>query len=607
MKKTLLNACAIIAACATIVLGSCSQSEFDGRTDTVYSLETPSVSAKAYPGVNFVSWKPVTGAISYKVTVYEEGAYKGIPIYVGDYSCYDTNLTNGKNYTYYVEAVSNSNPAREVYAKNSRGEASAKAIVPPAGTKSLELPAYEGGYDGTNTKEVKDDKWVIASDNIKVTVAEKKVSVNLPMKAYLKYGIKSYKDDLPHELIYDSDEKVEFNRLSDENANNVLGLRSFNITEAGKFQIAVKAFAYNGNYADSDEVIYGEITIPGLDLIDTTDADIKYTDKKTVRVSFTPAKDAKGADVPTSWYTIYRTEKGNYESTKITDVKTRNVIDKDGAVVAQYYIDDEVGENLAEGYYTYTIVVSNDGKYGKALKTELPKKELTLDSQTEVAASKMAYYVLDTNKFLTGADKTVRISFTPAKKDDEYVPTSWYSVYRCAKDDLKAEEVKITAAVKESNDTTNGTKYYVDDTVPDVTKSYTYTVVVTDGELYGAKATLTLNAKTIGSLNISVTGSFNGEKATWTISGDTEDAKLTAKYLVVPTGRNSDVPVLAQEILEKGTDATLVKVADSDDYTVEYPASSLKSDSATVYVLVQATQDGYKTENYISDAVYVSK
>ncbi|MDE5797573.1 MAG: hypothetical protein K2H73_00885, partial [Treponemataceae bacterium] len=188
MKRTLLRQGAIVAACAAVfVFAACSDApEFDARTDTVYSLETPSVTAKAYPGVNFVSWKPVTGANGYKVTVYEEGIVKtdspkdsnGNTVDVSKLTnvtfISDTNLTNGKTYTYSVEAVSATNPGttRAVYATNSRGEASVRAIVPPAGTRPLDLPAYEGGYDGTNKKTVSDsDNWVIQPGNITVAVA----------------------------------------------------------------------------------------------------------------------------------------------------------------------------------------------------------------------------------------------------------------------------------------------------------------------------------------------------------------------------------------------------------------------------------------------------
>lgn len=509
MKKTLLkNACAIIAACATIfLLGSCSQTEFDGRTDTVYSLETPSVSAKAYPGVNVVSWKPVTGASSYKVIVYEEGAFKKDVTDEIKGNCYaDIQLTNGKTYTYYVEAVSGSSPsksngdnfddifddARGVYAKNNRGEASVKAIVPPMSTKALELTAYEGGYDGKNTKTVSEnDEWVVRPSNIVVEVANGKVYVNFPMKAYLKYTVKYYDNDLIHDKNVNNGTDLENVNVSDLYANNALGQTSFQIASAGSYQIAIVAKAYNTNYVDSDDVIYSElITIDSLKL------DSETTDEK-------------------------------------------------------------------------------------------------------------AEYVLADYKFKANADKTVRVSFTPAKKDGEYVPTEWYTVYRRVKGEYTNTKIN---AVKESNDTTNNTKYYVDDTVPDVTKEYVYTIVVTNGKEYGQKAEATLTKKTKSDIsNISIIPELAGEKINWmvTVTGiaNNEDVELTAYSLAMSSERSSSVEVLAQEIIDstakqkKDLKITTLGNTDSKVYLVE----SQKPESGLIYLLVQAKSksDSYKAVNYI--------
>ena len=494
MKRTLLRRGAIIAACAAVfVLGSCGETEFDGRQDTVYQLETPSVTAKAYPGVNFVSWKPVTGASGYKVTVYEENVFKrDITEELSDDSCAytDTKLTNGKTYTYSVEATSTTNPGtmREVYAKNSRGEASVKAIVPPAGTKSLELPAYEGGYDGTNTKTVSEsDNGVVKPTNITVAVADGTVSVNFPMKAYLKYTVKYYNNDLPHEINAATNGG---HIVSDPNANNALGQASFDITNAGSYQVAVVASAYNEYYADSDEVIYGEL------------------------------------------------------------VK-----------IEKLALDDETADETAD-------------------------------------------YILTDNKFVTGADKTARVAFRPAVLNGEYVPTSWYTVYRRVKGEYTNTKV---AAVKESTDTTNGTKYYVDDTVPDVTKDYVYTIVVTDGKKYGESATAPLDRETKATIDgISISSSVTDKDVTWTITTTDIAASITptAKYLIVQDDREGNVDVLAQEIIEKGTAlATLTaqsgSTATSKTYEVTTSVSSVTGDSAKVYLLVQATKDGYETTNVI--------
>ena len=501
MKRTLLRRGAIIAACAAVfVLGSCGETEFDGRQDTVYSLETPSVSAKAYPGVNVVSWKPVTGASSYNVTVYEEGAFKTNITYENANSFTDTNLVNGKTYTYSVEAVSATNPGtlsvdRAVYATNSRGEASVKAIVPPAGTKSLELPAYEGGYDGTNKKTVSDsDNWVVKPGNITVAVADGTVSVNFPMKAYLTYTVTCYDNDLPHEI---NTAAGNASTVSDPNANNALGQASFDITDAGSYQIAVVASACNEYYADSDEVIYGEL-----------------------------------------------------------------------------------------------------------IKIE----KLALDSETENATAK---YVLTDNKFVSGADKTARVAFTPAKLNGEYVPTSWYTVYRRVKGEYTNTKV---AAVKASTDTTSEastvTTYYVDDTVPDVTKDYVYTIVVTDGKNYGESATATLGRETKATISkITVSSTVSNKDVKWNISTTDIAASVTptAKYLIVQDDRQDDVAVLAQEIIEKGTAlATLTAqtggTTTSKTYEVTTTVTSVTGNTAKVYLLVQATKDGYETTNVIGTA-----
>ncbi|MDE6737111.1 MAG: fibronectin type III domain-containing protein, partial [Treponemataceae bacterium] len=244
MKRTLLRQGAIVAACAAVfVFAACSDApEFDARTDTVYSLETPSVTAKAYPGVNFVSWKPVTGANGYKVTVYEEGSFKKevAEKELNGYYYSDTNLTNGKTYTYSIEAISATNPGttRAVYATNSRGEASVRAIVPPAGTRPLDLPAYEDGYDGKNPKEVKNKEWVVTAENLKVKAENGKVYITFPMKAYLKYEIVAYKgeDKSSHEAV--NDILVDTNKASasDQNANDVLAQKSLAPSPSGKYQ-----------------------------------------------------------------------------------------------------------------------------------------------------------------------------------------------------------------------------------------------------------------------------------------------------------------------------------------------------------------------------------
>lgn len=494
MKRTLVRRGAIAAACAAVFLiGSCDEpAEYDARTDTVLSLETPSVSAKAYPGVNLVSWKPVTGASSYKLSVYEEGAFKK-DVDADDMnglSYADTDIMNGKNYTYYVEAVSTTNPGtteiRAVYATNSRGEASARAIVPPAGTKSLELPAYESGYDGTNVKTVSaDDKWIVRPDNIAVSVADGTVSVTFPMKAYLIYQVLYYNNDLLHDANVNEGAYGDF--VVDAWSNNALGHASFDIYGAGTYQIAVTARAFNRKYAASDEVVRAEtITIEELEISDTG----------------TPS----------------------------------------------------------------------------------------------------AYYLYDDNKFASGAKKTVRVSFEPATNysNREAVPTGWYKVYRRVAGEY--ENTLLSGVIKSFDTAAGNTTYYLDDTVPDVTKAYVYTVVVTDGTRYGEAKAANLGSQSKGTVSgISLSqGISSATEYKWIISLDdtVKDATLAAYYLTVPEDRNvTDTPVLAVEIKAANQPVAISAIADSDDKSVSVPIPA--DTTRKTYLLVEAAKDGYETTNYV--------
>lgn len=502
MKRSLVRRGAVVAACAAVfLLGSCDEPteydartdtvEYDARTDTVLSLETPSVSAKAYPGVNFVSWKPVTGASSYKLYVYEEGAFKKDMDAddMNGLSYADMDIVNGKNYTYYVEAVSTTNPgtARAVYATNSRGEASAQAIVPPAGTKSLELPAYEGGYDGTNVKTVSaDDKWIVRSDNIAVSVADGAVSVTFPMKAYLIYQVLYYNNDLVHDANVNKGAYGDF--VVDAWSNNALGHASFDIYGAGTYQIAVVAKSWSDKYAASDEIV--------------------------------------------------RTETVTIEELEISDTGTPS-----------------------------------------------------------------AYYLYDDNKFASGAKKTVRVSFEPAtyNSSGEVVPTGWYKVYRRVAGEY--ENTLLSGVIKSFDTDAGNTTYYLDDTVPDVTKAYVYTVVVTDGTRYGEAKPAYLGPQSKGTVSgISLSqGSSSTDKYKWTIkfsNDDVKDATLTAYYLTVPEDRNvGDTPVLAVEIKAANQQVEISAITNSDNKSVSVPKST--DTNVKTYLLVEAAKDGYETTNYV--------
>lgn len=612
MKRTLLQRGAIIAACAAaFVLVSCGETEFDARTDTVYSLETPSVSAKAYPGVNVVSWKPVTGASSYKVTVYEEGAFKKNVTYKDENSFTDTELVNGKTYTYSVEAVSTTNPgtitAREVYATNSRGEASVRAIVPPAGTKSLELPAYENGYDGTNTKTVPESEkqWVINEENIKFNITDGKVYVTFPMKAYLKYEVLYYDNNLPHQtdqeiITLPTKTSTAATKVGDVNANNVYGHAYFPITGAGKYQLAVRATAYGNNYAVTDEIICKEpVTIEKLTLTDV-DEEPKanyLSDGKTARISFTPAKK-DGVYVQPTDYKVYRYAKGEGTTTEVSDIKEN----RSPTSEKTYYVDDKTLPNNKQ-VYKYIVVVTDGTKYGTAKTATLNiVTDLPLDSQTGTV---IAEYLYSVNHFATGADNTVRISFSPAMKDGNPVPTDWYKVYRAESDNLAQTEVTSTTN-KIMLDDADPNTYVIYDKSTDIdpAKGYVYTVVVeNDGNFEAVKEAL--GKQTKGALKLSQPSGesisdWNDYK--WTFSAYTSDnskaisgIKEIKAYLLVTSTTQANPE--ANEVIANGTEISVARDTENASDTMYYytfAKSALSTAAAKVSVVVTAKCDGYE-------------
>lgn len=352
MKKHLLWRGAIFAACAVILFfGSCSQTEFDGRIDTVYTLDTPSVTAKAYPGVNIVSWNPVTGAGGYKISVYEEGFCIKSDVDAYDNYYIDSNLLNGKKYTYYVEAVSVTNPGtfaeKGVYAKNSRGEATATAIVPPADTKSLELPAYEDGYDGTNTKRVSEnDQWIVNDTNTKVNNVDGKVTVNFPMKAYLEYDVVFYSNNFS----FDSDGPTRMKRdtVRAIHANNTIGHFAYDAPE-NNYNVKIVARSLNEKYAANDGT---KLNISGTPYISASWSSSDSMLDKSVRVEITKLTNKDYEYISSDWYKVRRIDENDYDSSY--DLTYKSFTDES---TGYYYFYDEVPDVTHN--YRYELVVTN--------------------------------------------------------------------------------------------------------------------------------------------------------------------------------------------------------------------------------------------------------
>ncbi|MDE6735907.1 MAG: hypothetical protein K2J50_00205, partial [Treponemataceae bacterium] len=384
-----------------------------------------------------------------------------------------------------------------------------------------------------------------------------------------------------------------------------------------------------------DEVVYGElITIDPL-LLDLTTGDVtaKYlSDGKTARISFEPAKK-DGIYVPTSWYKVYRRVKGEYAATEVTtDIK-----ESVSGSTKTYYVDDTtIADN--KQVYEYTVVVTDETKtkYGKAKMDTLDVTSKLSYSASDVTAE----YLYNINHFATGADNTVRISFTPATKDDKPVPTTSYKVYRSeAKEKVEVpitqkdydEEIvdnegvikhyKYIAEIDQAEVTSTTNKIMLDNADPntyvvynkdvDPAKNYLYTVVVTDEGRFKAEASTLLKAVSKNTFKINVgrgtdKTAYNDIEWNFSIdnfSFDSEDVKkvtdVTIYLLVTPTTQEAPK---ANEVIAKGEKLTTPSKADSSTatrYVYTVSKSNISNGAAYAYLVVTAKCDGY--ENAISD------
>ena len=354
MKKSILKIAGLLAISASLFLASCSTdaSNFSSQTDTVLNLAAPQVKATAYPGMNYISWKPVANANRYVIYTYEDGHFvKATDLNYDVLNFVDTEIVNGVNYTYYVEATSRTSSGRAVVTENTMSEAvSVTAIVPSYNVKSLELVNYENPKGNT--------EFVVNSSNLHIANdGFKKLSISFPAKAYLNYYVSctngNYYEttgifDTPVDPVYD-------------NARNDVILYVDNlITSAGTYRASVKVKAKNSHFGDSKEIVSEETVV--INALDGDGAEIVsagYKDLgKTVRVVFNKFTLADGTDAPASYYKVYRAVAGTskYSPASGTVKPTDNT-------KATYFVDDVIEDNTIK--YEYIVVVTDGENYSK--------------------------------------------------------------------------------------------------------------------------------------------------------------------------------------------------------------------------------------------------
>ena len=352
MKKSILKIAGLLAISASLFLASCSTdaSNFSSQTDTVLNLAAPQVKATAYPGMNYISWKPVANANGYVIYIYEDGHY----VYATDLTYdklnfVDTEIVNGVNYTYYVEATSKTSSGRAVVTENTMSEAvSVTAIVPSYNVKSLELVNYENPKGNT--------EFVVNSSNLHIANdGFGKLSISFPAKAYLNYYVSCTKGNTYETTgIF----KTPVDPVYDNARNDVILYVDNLITSAGTYRASVKVKAKNSHFGDSKEIVSEETVV--INALDGDGAEIVsagYKDLgKTVRVVFDKFTLADGTDAPASYYKVYRAVAGTskYSPASGTVKPTDNT-------KATYFVDDVIEDNTIK--YEYIVVVTDGENY----------------------------------------------------------------------------------------------------------------------------------------------------------------------------------------------------------------------------------------------------
>lgn len=408
MKKTNLLKGALSVLAVSVLLASCTQ--VDSRIDTVDTLETPSVKAVAYPGVNYISWNAVKGAVGYKVSRTVDGEAETIinTLNTKDVLCVTDSLSvNDVDVEYKVYALSDRNPSsRAVYVYDSNaGSASVTNIFPPVGTKAIDLPKYEkdSGWDfdeGADNKDWKDD-FIPTAENIKVQLVDGAIHVTAPTKAYLSTRVIGYTGN--KEEIFYRDDYSAGGRNLDLYQNKMSSVKSI-ITRAGeyKFKATVNAFGegldnegLNHAYYEQSKIeLNTTITIPAVETSKPTDnITVKYIDdaQTIARVQFEPAVSVDGKEVfAVTDYKVYRALHGKSNLEEVKGLKKDSITTINGKTTVVYVVDDTVPANNVE--YDYYVVLSKDGEFESGISPEKLNKA-DINNLTDGGYVSSCYYI----------------------------------------------------------------------------------------------------------------------------------------------------------------------------------------------------------------------
>lgn len=484
MKKTIfrLFGTSLIAASVFGFVSCGDASDYDSKIDTVLSLNAPNVTAKAYPGVNYISWEPVTSAQGYKVYRVKDGVAITLRTVTSNVTSYadiaDSThvLSDGKEYRYIVEAMSETDPAlsRAVYVKNSQGSATVKAIVPPAGSPAISAePASASGKD--YIKKYYEKLVTKAAENVTISIKNGNFYAEYPATAGFKYEISASvkgKYDALGEAFdfrfktfenYKEDYKAEFNNGP--------------VPGSSEYEIRLKVSSVSDLY-EPVVLPLGSLSAESIGELDAIkDVKAEYIASKTALVSWAPATLKNGKNSPVANFKVYRTSDVDDTWTAVSAEvkegrKTDKVIVGTANISEEYYITDTVEDDSIS--YTY-YVVHTDGKLFGTYDKDANSAKLS-----KVTLTKTDDPVLTVSKFVgnTSGAYTVKISSTKAN-EKQTLALSYVKLAEVAKDKVLEYILSDFTALELSNN--NG---YADSYINYIEKAAagTYLVKLTASE-----------------------------------------------------------------------------------------------------------------------------
>ena len=359
----------------------------DDDESNVYAtttIGTPSVTSKAYPGVNILTWKAIKDASSYTVyrtagngNIEETGVTSSNVYYI------DTDIDEETSYKYRIVA----NPSDATVHDASQTEVSLKTAKTATGTNLKgtwaaedtafsDLAQYESDYNA--------NAEVLSADTITaklLTSTGSKVRVSFPTKAYANYTV--YLSQVNGGLVNSSRARETSTSVAGYTVNGTATV-TLDALYSGTKQITVIATPLNSTlYRKSVFASTATVEVKALDSISSAVSgsvsaewtNYTYSSKKaSARVYFTPYS-YDGAEFGTDEYTIYRAVyTGSEDSSTLTNSSgdSLRIYDsitnigspkKDTSVPVNeetvYYLDDSINIKDVAGIRYYVVLNHN--------------------------------------------------------------------------------------------------------------------------------------------------------------------------------------------------------------------------------------------------------